>query len=107
MSNNGGTFVPTAAPVTVVGAPKPVLGHVVQATSSSMKFGGEHMHIPSVTDQPKERYKWHTVVDGISKFIFSTKYSNIPPLALLSFRNLVRKLFKFSLHKRKTIAETL
>ena len=74
MSNNGGTFVPTATPVTVVGAPKPVLGHVVQATSSSMKFGGEHMHIPSVTDQPKERYKWHTVVDGISKFLFPTMY---------------------------------
>ena len=72
MSNNSGTFVPTATPVTVVGAPKPVLGHVVQATSSSMKFGGEHMHIPSVNDQPKERYKWHTVVDGISKFIFPT-----------------------------------
>ena len=79
MSNNGGTFVPTATPGTVVGAPKAVLGHVVQATSSSMKFGGEHMHIPSVTDQPKERYKWHTVVDGISKFIFPTKYlSKVP-----------------------------
>ena len=51
MSNNGGSFVPTATPVTVVGAPKPVLGHVVQATSSSMKFCGEHMNIPSVIDQ--------------------------------------------------------
>ena len=73
MSNNGGTFVPKAAPVTVVGAPKPVLGHVVQATSSSMKFGGEHMYNPSVNNQPKERYKWHTVVDGISKCFFPTK----------------------------------
>ena len=71
MSNNGGSYgtVPLAAPVTVVGTPKPILGHVVQASSSSMNpvnFGGGDTNQPA---HPKDKYKWHTVVDGFSKLI--------------------------------------
>ena len=77
MSNNGSSFVPQqlAAPVTVVGAPKPILGHVVQASSSSMNpvnFGGGDTNQPA---HPKDKYKWHTVVDGFSKSIKNNKYN--------------------------------
>ena len=73
MSNNGGSYgtVPLAAPVTVVGTPKPILGHVVQASSSSMNFGGGDSNHPNVpVAHPKDKYKWHTVVDGFSKLFY-------------------------------------
>ena len=68
MSNNGGTFVPMAAPVAVVGTPKPILGHIVQASSSSMNFAGGDSTHPNTAAHPKDKYKWHTVVDGFSKY---------------------------------------
>ena len=75
MSNNGGSFTPLAAPVTVVGTPKAIPGHVVQASSSKVNFGGgDHIYVgesnhPNVAAHPKDKYKWHTVVDGFSKLI--------------------------------------
>ena len=64
MSNNG-SFVPLA-----VGGneqprqiSKPALGHVVSFPTSSgvVNYGSE---------TGKEKYKWHTVVDGFSKSLF-------------------------------------
>ena len=57
MSNNG-SFVP----LSVAGGPsvnKPALGHVVSfpTSTSGGNYGGE----------TKDKYKWHTVVDGFSK----------------------------------------
>ena len=71
-SNNNGSFVPFSIPSAAAGAPvappppaaaatpKPILGHVVQASSTSA--GGTYGETGH-----KEKYKWHTVVDGFSK----------------------------------------
>ena len=69
-ASNNGSFIPLSIPVGPSGStsaptppqPKPILGHVVQASAASVGSGGmESGH--------KDKYKWHTVVDGFSKFI--------------------------------------
>ena len=54
----------TSSTMNVV-ASKSAPGHVVAAPSSGIFAGSE---VP--TTRTKEKYKWHTVVDGFSKYLY-------------------------------------